>query len=191
MPTAKVLSSLALAEALAPSDPDRAAQLLRDAEMVGYENSNEILFTVFAAAVLADWPLTLRATGRLLNLDRRSATTSLLYLAGILNLAARGLADEQPESAAVIQGAVRGLLRRAAPPGPPPVPAAGPVGVDRLSELIASSRRDTTTIIMGRLAEPIVRELRAEGETMDLDQACAYTRGCIDEHLTQSGRSFN
>jgi hypothetical protein len=188
MPTAVAMSSLALAEALALTDPDRAAALLRAQEPETNDNTNEVFHLGFAAGLIADWPLALRAASRLLTLDRRSGTMSTLYLAGISNFVARGLAEDQPTPAAVIQGAVRGLLRRSAAETSTP-PAAGTAQSDLRAHFLTRTHRETTQLLRERLGDANVRDLRARGEAMDRDQACAFALSHVDQYLADSSQA--
>ncbi len=96
MPTAISVSVMALALSLATDEPGRAHQLFAEAESDDYENHTALLLAVFTAGRLQDWPGVLRAARRLLEVDRRTGQTSAIWLAGILNLVARGLAQTDP-----------------------------------------------------------------------------------------------
>jgi hypothetical protein len=179
----------ALSQALAPNDADRASSLLRQAIDTPYDNGRVLGTSVFAAARLADWPTCLSISGRLLRLDRRSGTIPLDWLSGVFNLVARGVVEAQPEPAAVLQGAARALLPEQAPsPGAAGGSADGR-GLGGLIELIVSVRRDTTQWVVGALGEPRMRELRAQGEAMDRDQAGAYAIGHIEDALVRVART--
>jgi predicted ATPase/class 3 adenylate cyclase len=175
-------NQLALALALAPSDPQRAATLLREADAFAFNNALHLLTVVFASGRLADWPATLRAAGRLLDLDRRSGTSARVALAGLFNFVARGLAETQPESAAVLQGAVRALL-------PPRVPQKSSLNTESgrpnsRAELMVRVRREATQLVARAVGETRTRDLRIQGERMDRDQACAFARTHIHDYLT-------
>ena len=147
--------------------------------MLGYESPSQQSGKVFAAARLAAWRTALHATSRVLHHQLRSGQTQPIFLAGILNLAARGLAEPRPEPAAVIQGMVGVVLRRV---------TQATDGGERLQTgtivaFIAGTRRDATQLVVAALGESRMRELRAEGAAMTEDQACAYARTHIDEYL--------
>ena len=50
-------------------------------------------------------------------------------------------------------------------------------------ELVTQIRRDTRAQLIDAIGESPMRELRAQGEAMDRDQATAYARSHISEHL--------
>ena len=194
-PLAIAATLIALAQALAPDDPDRARDLLDDsvelAATLGYERPMDLNATVFAAARLAAWPATLQATSRTLHYQLRSGlTTGPTILAGMLNLAARGLAEHRPEPAAVIQGTVGVVLRR----GTRPAPDSGPVvsaQPDTVMAFVAETRHDATELIVAALGEPRMRELRAQGAAMTEDQGYTYARTHINEYLATIGESHD
>jgi hypothetical protein len=183
MPTAINVNLLALSLALTPSDPERAAALLREAFTTAYEREGELMTFLVAAGRLGEWPAALRTASRLLHLEGQRWTTDVFNLAGIFNWVARGLAEVQPETAAVLHGAVRMLT----PPSaavPPSLSVADDVaGPNLLAELTAHLRSDARQIIVEALGEPRMRELSGYGEAMDRDQACAYARTHVDEYL--------
>jgi class 3 adenylate cyclase len=188
MPKATHTNLLALADALATSDPDQARRLLHEALDVHYDNAI-LVAGCFTAGRLEDWPTLLRAAGRLLQFDRRAATTGRLYLAGIVNFVARALAPLQPEAAAVLQGTVPGLIRPAGAlqPTPSNTPAAPPStkttiqpGSNLIADLLAQVRRDTTRLLTNTLGETRMHQLRAQGATMDYSQTCAYALDAIN-----------
>jgi hypothetical protein len=177
----------ALAQALAPDDPDQARVLLDESRRLeatlAYESPTQLSGTVFAAARVAAWSTTLHATSRLLHHQLRSGQTPPIFLAGILNLAARGLAGHRPEPAAALQGTVGVVLRRVTPTHnltPDSAPSEQP---DTIVAFIAAARRDATQLIVAALGEPRMRELRAQGAAMTEDQAYTYARTHIDEYL--------
>jgi predicted ATPase/class 3 adenylate cyclase len=188
MPIATHTNLLALANTLVVSDSEQARQLLHEALDVHYDNA--ILATAcFTAGRLEDWPTLLRATGRLLQFDRRTATTPRLYLAGIINFVARALAASQPEAAAVLQGTVPGLTRPADSmqplpsshrTGPGSAQAAIATGVNVIANLGFQVRRDTTRLLIEALGQERVSELRARGEAMDYSQTCGYALDAIN-----------
>jgi hypothetical protein len=105
------------------------------------------------------------------------------FLAGILNVVARALAPNDPESAAVLQGASRRFVPAVhtpraqhsasssviAPAGPTPGAAS----------FVTELRRQTTATLGDILGEERLRHLRAEGEAMDDDHVVAYALNAI------------
>ncbi len=124
----------------------------------------------------------LRAANRALHHQLRSGATSPIYLAGILNLVARGLAEVLPEPAAVIQGTIGNVIHRATPNTATPDTGAS-AQTNTVATFIAGVRHDTTELIVAVLGEPRMRELRAQGAAMTEDQACTYARTHIDDYL--------
>ncbi len=111
-----------------------------------------------------------------------------MYLAGILNLVARGLAEPRPEPAAVIQGTIGIVLHRATPNTATP-DAGAFADTNTVATFIAGVRHDATQLIVAVLGEPRMRELRAQGAAMTEDQACTYARTHINEYLATIGES--
>jgi hypothetical protein len=192
-PLAISFNLVSLAQVLASDDPDQARALLDESVQLeatlGFESPSQLSAIVFAAAFLAAWPTALHATSRLLHHQLRSGTaTTPTFLAGILNLAARGLAEDRPEPAAVIQGAVAVVLRGITPrgAGPDTRPSEQP---GTIIEFVAGARRDATQLIVAALGEPRMRELRAEGAALTEDQAYTYARAHIDEYLATIGET--
>jgi predicted ATPase/class 3 adenylate cyclase len=183
MPSAIAMNLVALAMALAPSDPQGAAAYLAEAERVGVASVGELGLTVFAAARLADWSGALRAADRLLRLDRQTGTTPLVTLLSTFNFVARGLAERQPEAAAVLQGVPRGLSTQASHAGPGSIPQRDASGLNPAAAFIAEVRRDTSRLLVAAIGEDRMRPLRAEGQTMDRDQASTYARTHIHEYF--------
>jgi hypothetical protein len=124
---------------------------------------------------MGDWPLTLRLADR--SVRQLQWGGQLPQLAGILNVVARALATADDEAAARLQGTARQLAVQIAPrpttavgntgPGSPAVRPAAP-------SLITDLRRQTSQLLHDALDEGRLRQLRAEGEAMDSDQAAAY-----------------
>jgi hypothetical protein len=123
-----------------------------------------------------------RTANRALHHQLRSGGTSPLFLAGILNLVARGLAEPRPEPAAVIQGTIGIVLHRATPNTATPDTGAS-AQTNTVATPLAGVRRDTTQLILAALGEPQMLELRAQGAAMTEDQAYAYARSHIDDYL--------
>jgi hypothetical protein len=194
MPHAIATNLLFLAQTMADDDPDRARALLDEAvalvTTLGYENPTELTTTVFIAARLGAWPLALRAASRALDHQLRSGGVGLSNLAGVLNLAARGLAEHRPEPAAAIQGAVRGVLHHLVPVAVAPNSTAEPADVPpqpgNFGTFVTAIRRETTQMLIAALGDARLRELRAQGAAMDETQACTYARTHIDEYLANN-----
>jgi predicted ATPase len=173
-----------LAGALAEAEPPQAHSLLEEAldlrDSLAIETTNEVLASTFAAAHMGDWPLTLQQADR--SVRHLQWLGSRPYLAGILNVVARALAATDEEAAARLQGAARHLAPHPAAGiatvqgrSGPDSPAAAPHG----SSLITYLRRQTSGLLHDALDEGRLRQLRAEGEAMDSDQAAAYALEAI------------
>jgi predicted ATPase len=177
---------LGLAEALALDKPDEARLLLDEslelAATLGYETPGLLNDAVFTSGRLAAWLTTLRAASRAVHHQLRSGWTPPVYVAGILNLAARGLAEPRPEPAAVIQGTVVIVLRRATRTTVTPDTGAA-AQTSTVATFIAGVRHDATQLIVAALGEPRMRELRAHGAAMTENQAYTFARTHIDEYL--------
>jgi len=183
MPSAIALNLYALAATLAPSDPQRAAALLAEAETFGVATMNALSAAVMTAARLADWTAALRAADRWLDLTHRSGVTAQSAMSETFHVVARALADTQPEPAAVLQGVLWGPPGQSSPAAPTPTPPADAPGSNPRDEWITQIRRDTSALLVDAIGEAKMRELRAEGEAMDGDQSLAYARTHIAEYL--------
>jgi predicted ATPase/class 3 adenylate cyclase len=179
------LNLAALAGALADRDPDRAAALLHEDierwDSLDYENAPEVINAVLISARIRDWPTALEIAPRAIrhlhwNGDRPQ-------LAGILNILARVLAPNEPEAAAVIQGAARRVATTAAnqPVTPLPAPVAPGAAAENpaahaasTAGFVADLRRETTGLLATALGDERLRALRAQGEAMDTDEVAAY-----------------
>jgi hypothetical protein len=128
---------------LAPSDPQQATALLSQADTLGSGAIGELGLAVFAKARLADWPGALRAADHMLDLDRRSGGTPLVVLLPTFNVIARDLAESQPETAAILQGVVRGLPSRFRGAKATPTPQTDAPELNPFLELVTQIRRDT------------------------------------------------
>jgi predicted ATPase/class 3 adenylate cyclase len=164
----------ALAVALAPSDPEQATALLAEADTVAPGNEVDLTWALFTATRLADWATALRSANRLLDRDRRSGAAGVTILLTVFSVAARCLAESQPETAGVLLGA-RGVA------GPPPSVVA--VELNSLVMLVIQIRQEATQLVVDALGEPRMLELSAQGEAMDRDQASAYARIHVTEYL--------
>jgi predicted ATPase/class 3 adenylate cyclase len=188
-PSAIVTARMALAQALVAENPAQAhielADALQSATSLGYESPAELQVGVFAAARLGAWSTVLLAAARLLYHHARSGTVPLYTLVGLLNLAARGLANDEPEPAAILQGAVSAVIRQLTPEDAAPV-SGTTANPNDVAVFVVEVRRDTTHILTSALGETRLRELRSQGATMDKDQACTYARAQINEHLAST-----
>jgi predicted ATPase len=186
MPLAIAWNLSGLAQAVAEDDPDQAHALLAEAlqlaTTLGYESPFELAGAVFCAARLQEWPTTLRFAGGLLRHHARSGTLPIYVLVGVLNLVARGLAEHQPEPAAILQGTVGAMIRRLAPDVAAPVSGDTSTPND-VAALVIEVRRETTQLLTAALGDARLREFRAQGAAMDEDQACAFARTHIDDYL--------
>jgi predicted ATPase len=173
-----------LAGALAEAEPPRARGLLEEAlalqDGLAIETTSDVIATTLTAARMGDWPLTLQLADRCV---RHLQWVSLRpNLAGILNIVARALAATDVESAARIQGAARHVAfqlttsQTTVPGDPNPAsPAVAPSG----SSLITDLRHQTSALLHDAIDEGRLRQLRAEGEAMDSDQAATYALEAI------------
>jgi predicted ATPase/class 3 adenylate cyclase len=174
-------SLIAMALTLAPRNPDQARGLFHQGAALEYENRATLATTCFTAGRFGEWSVLLHTARRLFHLDRRTGGVPRLWLGGILNLVARGLVVAEPEVAAVIQGSARGLISESLGE------SSDSAGIQRRSEGLAEEitqiRHETTTLLVKNIGQQRMRELRAQGADMDRDQACAYARIHIDQHL--------
>ena len=169
-PLSIALNLVALAGALADRDPPRARALLAESVQMRATLDFEGVFVatntqgVLIAARIADWSLVLKLGPDAIQQLHWAGDRP--FLAGILNVVARALAPNDPESAAVLQGAARRLVPAVhapraqhsvsssviSPGGPAPGPAS----------FVTELRRQTTAILQGTLGEERLRQLRAE-----------------------------
>jgi predicted ATPase len=185
-PSAIVTARMALAQALVAEHPAQAhielADALQSATSLGYESPAELQVGVFTAARLRAWSTVLLTATRLLYHHARSGMIPFYTLVGLLNLVARGLAEHQPEPAAILQGAVIAVVRELTPKDAAPVSGTSSNPND-VAVFVVEVRRDTTQILTRALGQTRLRELRAQGAAMDNDQACNYARAQINQHL--------
>jgi len=186
-PHAIAYNLLGLSMALATTDPDHARSALAEAlqlgATLGYESFNELGSVVFAAALVGDWPVVLRAAGRELHHRMRSGLVLLVFLPATLNLVARGLAPHRPEPAVVLQGAVTAVLRRLAPDIAAPVSGGEHTKPNDVASFVAGVRRDTTELLTASLGTERLRELRARGAAMTETEMMGFARAQIAEYL--------
>jgi predicted ATPase len=188
MPTPIVANLSGLAQAHADREPERARAFLDEAlalnASLGYEHQNELLFMALAAARLGDWSLTARLAGRAIALLHWTGDRSGLPL--ILTLAARALADGDPEGAATTQGLAVALGRATAavtPSNDAPNTAGGRRGT---GGFVIETDRETTRILSATLGDDRLRLLRDEVAARDFDDAVASVRADLDQLATSA-----
>ncbi len=181
-PLSIALSLAALAGALVDREPQRARDLLAESLELrtshGFLGAYDATSAVLIAAGMADWPLIRKLAPDAIRGLHWAGDRP--YLSGIFNVVARALAFDDPESAAVLQGAARRLAPAAA--GTNGMSSAG--GMSSRASLVTDLRRQTTAALREALGETRLRQLRAEGEAMDDDHAVAYALDAI----SQAGR---
>jgi hypothetical protein len=183
-PIAIEQSLLALAGALAEQDPVRAKALLRERSSlhasVDYQSFTEPTQAVLVSGRLQDWTAVLDlAPAAIWNLHWSG---SWPQLAAVFNIVARALASSDTEGAAVLQGAARRLaLTAIVPPASSSAPTHARLGDRQVGDggLITQLRRDTTGLLLERLGDARLHELRAQGDAMDDDHAAAYALDAI------------
>jgi hypothetical protein len=190
MPYVLITALLVLGIAVADTDPDQARACLEESldrrAALGYENANTVGLAFVLVSRLDDARATLAIAGptiRQLHWARQP-----VWVTGSLILVARALATTRPDAAAIIQGATRAITLQTldrsvgseAKPVRPRTTSAATVG------LFNAVRRETTGLLAAALGEERLRQLRAEGETMDDEQAVAYALDQIVKALTDS-----
>jgi len=186
MPTAIAICLTALAGALADRDRGRARALLHESlaleARLDYEAWAELTQAALISARLGDWEQVLDLAARAIRYLHWTGERPLL--AAMCNVAARALADKQPASAAVLQGAAYTFATTptsGAPAPPPPTPSSASATTTRprAASFVTLLRRQTTEMLRERLGQERLDELRAEGRTMDSDEAVAYALDAI------------
>jgi hypothetical protein len=182
-------SLLALAGTLAGSDPPRARAALDESlqlqERLNLNAANVAIQGTLIAARVADWPLVLRVGCDSLDHMRWAGDRS--FLSGLLNVLARALVPSDPESAAVLQGAARRFVPAAKGAsrtqvfGPDPRAAQGVA--PQPASFLTDVRRDTTAFLRDAIGDDRMRALRAEGETMQPDDAVRYAIEVVQRNL--------
>jgi hypothetical protein len=169
----------ALAGTLAETEPLQARALLEEAlalrERLHIESVTEVTQATLIAARMADWPLTLKLADRSIRHIQWGGERP--WLAGILNVVARALVASDVEAAARLQGAARHLGVQLATSSQLPSADPGLASPRERSarfSMITDLRRQTSQLLHDALDEQRLRQLRAEGEAMDSDQAAAY-----------------
>jgi hypothetical protein len=183
MPRLIGTSKSALANAIAECHPERARALLRECLDLAATNSVDapiLTQMTFAAARLRDGELTLDLAARAL--PRLHWNGEQPILAAVLNLVAWALRDVEPETAAVLQGSARHLALSITLSHETLRPIYGAGSSDARS-FIRDMRRETTVRLAVALGDERLRELRAQGGAMDMDEVvrCAIASCCDPE----------
>jgi predicted ATPase/class 3 adenylate cyclase len=183
LPTPIAMNLLSLAGAIADDDPDEARSLLDESMHLradlDYEQYGEMTQALIISARLGDWRRTLELAARAIPLLHWLNQAPLL--ATVFNVVARVLVDDDPELAAVLQGVARQLILSGlahsgdvdAPAARPEPQPAGP------PPFVTVLRRETTGLLVDAIGEQRLRELRAEGEALSVDEAVARARAAI------------
>jgi predicted ATPase len=170
---------MTVAGTLADREPERARGLLKEGlalrEGLDIESVTEATQATLTAARMGDWPLTLQLADR--SIRHLQWGGERAWLAGILNVVARALAETDTESAACLHAAARHLAIQVATTRPVATAESGPAlpgepveGFSMITEL----RRQISQLLHEDIDEQRLRQLRAECEAMDSDQAAAY-----------------
>jgi predicted ATPase/class 3 adenylate cyclase len=189
MPFVLITALLVLGNALADTDPDQARACLDESldrsAALGYENTNTLGLAFVLVSRLDDAPATLGIAGTTIRQLHWARQPVWLYAS--LNVVARALVTTRPDAAAIIQGAARAITLRTLE-----TPVDSKANVTRRSPtpttggLFVKVRRETTGLLAAALGNERLRQLRAEGETMDDDRAVAYTLDQIAKARTDS-----
>lgn len=171
----------ALAGALVDSDPERARSLLHESVQLGadlgYRNWGELTQAALISARLGDWAQTLTLAAPALRGLHWTGDRPLM--GAVINLVVHGLAATDAETAARLQGAARALATSALASTPDAVKSSDRPSSDQ-HDFVTQLRRTTTAALRDTLGDMRLRELRAEGERLDRDQAVAYALDAID-----------
>jgi predicted ATPase/class 3 adenylate cyclase len=178
----------ALAGALVDDDPEQARALLHESiqlgSNLGYRNWAELTQAALVSARLSDWTQTLALAGPAIRHLHWTGDRPLL--GAVINLVAHALAANDPESAARLQGAARTLAMSAVAGNPRAQEEPGAVlgAPDRpssnQSDFVTELRRTTTLALRDTLGDKRLRELRAEGERLDRDEAVAFALDALN-----------
>ena len=183
--TSTVTVVAALAMAVSRQDPTRASELLDESGSdPASDNYGEASQLTLAAAMIGDWPRAARFAMR--SIPLLHWVNQRPYLQIMLTVAARILAERDPEGAATIQGAAHtlvvsvdtastGELRASRTRGEP-----GGVG------FIVDASRATTGILTDAIGSERLQVLREHGTTIGTDTAVAYTLARLDAFLTDA-----
>jgi len=135
--------------------------------------------TVFVAAYMGDLDQALDAAP--VAIRGFLWTGQRANLAGMLNLVASALAPVEPNTAAIIQGAVRRLVTASQPQSvqPDAQPPANDHPTSAPSGPVVELRQQTTAILRDSLGDTPLRELRTQGEAMEEAAVVALTLDAI------------
>jgi hypothetical protein len=175
---------LALAGALADSDRARAEALLREwsqlAAANSYQNLTQAVQAVLVGARLEGWEEVLRLAPAAIRACQWSGFRP--QFVALFNIVARALVSWDAEGAAVLQGAARRFAMASidlAAPSSAAASAGSPSSPAADTGVITTMRRNTTGLLLDRLGDTRLHELRAQGEVMDDDHAVAYALDVI------------
>jgi len=159
---------------------------LRVEERSGSKGAPLATQSTLIAARLGDWPLVLRLSVDALRQIEWSGDRGFVAF-GVINVVARAVAPRDAEPAAVLQGAARRLALAAGGSSSPQDSAdrTSPAGdqVAGPAPFIADLRRQATAVLRESLGDDRWRELRAEGEAMDADDAVGYALTVVQRNL--------
>jgi predicted ATPase/class 3 adenylate cyclase len=179
MPIIINVNLVALGAALVDDDPEQARGLLHESIQLrtglGYEAWTELTQSALVSARLGDWPQTLELAGP--SIRHLHWTGNRPLLGAVFNLVARALAPADPETAAVLQGAARGLVISAVATNEQA--AGAQPRTAGTTDFVTDLRRATTAMLRDSLGEARLKHLREEGEHLDRDQAVAYALDAI------------
>ena len=152
----------------------------------GLEQLGPFTNGVLVAGRLRDWPLALENAARSIpvlhwNSDRPQ-------LGGVLNVTARALVDHDPDTAAILLGAVRSLTPAIASRSTSAPDATAPAATSQTSVgVVAELRRETSLLLDDTIGADRRRERRSQGEAMDQDQVVALVLDAIQRALSTGG----
>jgi predicted ATPase/class 3 adenylate cyclase len=172
---------VALAGTLAEIEPLEAQRQLQEAlaltESLGIENLALVTQATLIAARLGEWTLTLQVADRTIRHNQWGGLHP--FQATMLNIVARALVHIDSDAAARLQGAARHLAAVSATSALTTSPARTESPARAQSSLITDLRRQTSALLHEAIDEERLRQLRAEGEAMDSDQAAVYALDAI------------
>ena len=178
-------SQLVLAGALVEDEPDRARELLHDGihtlETFGTLNPVDAALTVWAAAWTGDWPLALELAPRAIRQLHWAGYRP--QLANIFRIAARAIAPNDPETAAVLLGVTRHIAIYDVSTGWN-TPLRGESGHNGetvgSTSMLAELQRQTSRLVTEGVHEDVLHALVDRGESMREDEAVEWVLAAID-----------
>jgi hypothetical protein len=178
--------------AMLDRDPHQANALLRESAQIntfgdtGMANSTAILI----AARVGEWERVIDLAGPQIHFSHWRNYPTLL--GSNLAILARAVVGVDPETSARLQPAARRLMTPArqdttqhvsqATPTSPPDTTAGPSGS---GGLVPDLYRQTSVLLREALGEQRLRQLRADGDSMDVDQIVALAHDAIARAQTE------